>query len=349
MPKPSTVRNMPSSRFSSIRRTSSRVARHADVEVAVGGEDDAVVAARRLKFARAPLRRRAGCPAPPAVEPPASQPLDRLQDRRLLVARRGRQHEPRRAGVDHDRDAVLRAQLVHEQAERLLHQRQLVGGCIEPDDVDQEHEVARRQLAAVDRAAPGARSRTSRCSGCHGRRADLGRRRRTGARRAAPRVVVGEVVHQLLDAHRVARAGAARRVRKRRTLLYDARSTSTEKVERGSRGDGEERVVVDLLVLLAVGRFLLNAIFANPRPRHVHRGGAWTSWPMDSMTRGPVGPGSGGAEPEQRVVSSPGRSAPRAGRVGARRDASCGASRGILCPFAAVGRRNTVPWDAAGT
>lgn len=79
------------------------VARHADVEAAVGGGDHAVDAAVHARRARDPV----GEDEPLAAGGGAArlQPVDGGEDARLLVARRARGDEPRVAGVDHDRHA----------------------------------------------------------------------------------------------------------------------------------------------------------------------------------------------------------------------------------------------------
>ena len=58
-------------------------------------------------------------PAAPFVEPPASRPAERVADALACRARRRRQHDARRAGVDDDRDPIVaRAELVGEQRQR---------------------------------------------------------------------------------------------------------------------------------------------------------------------------------------------------------------------------------------
>ena len=89
-------------------------------------EDDAVDAALDEVLARR-RRRRARCPAPPFVEPPACEPVERREDRRPCarpasaaapgpLARR-RRRSPR---------GRSRASCSTSSAQRLLHQRQLV-------------------------------------------------------------------------------------------------------------------------------------------------------------------------------------------------------------------------------
>ena len=86
----------------------------------------------------------------------------------FCAARRGRQHEPRRARVDDERDAILRPQLVHEQPKRRLEQRQLVGALIEPDTSIRNTRLLGGSASAVDRRAREARRARAGASGFHG-------------------------------------------------------------------------------------------------------------------------------------------------------------------------------------
>ncbi len=94
------------------------VARHADVEVAVGGEDDAVrAAADEVLFGDA-----VGELYPRAAVGRAARlkPLDRRDYFSLAVAGRRGQREPARAGVGDDGHAVARPQLVGERPQGRL-------------------------------------------------------------------------------------------------------------------------------------------------------------------------------------------------------------------------------------
>ena len=115
------------------------------------------------------------------------EPLDRVEDRRR-VARRGvdGSTRPGVAGVDDDRDAVLRAVSVRRQhRQRRFHQRQLVRLDHRAGDVDQEHEVARRRCGSASIRRACRPTRASRCVAFHGHARDLGRHRERRARRAA--------------------------------------------------------------------------------------------------------------------------------------------------------------------
>ena len=76
--------------------------------------------------------------------------FERGQNLLLVIAGRGRQRQAGGAGIDHDRDAIVLAQLLDEQAHRLLDQRQLVRRLHRTGDVDQENQVACRPLLVSD-------------------------------------------------------------------------------------------------------------------------------------------------------------------------------------------------------
>ena len=175
----------------------------ADIEIAVGGQDDAV---------RALLDEVAGghvigeLDAGPAVGRAArAQLLDRRENLRLVQARGGREDQPRGAGVDDHRDLVVLAELLDQALQAPLHQRELVGLLHRAGDVDEEHEVAGGPAGLVDRlrgdpdprqAVPGI-PRAAGDLDMHGEGVRAG-----GGRRG---VVIGEVVEQLLDADGVLR------------------------------------------------------------------------------------------------------------------------------------------------
>ena len=73
-------------------------------------------------------------PAPPLVEPPDSSSLERVEDLGLLPARRGRQHQPGRPRVDHDRHAVVLAEVAHHRPQAPTSAAgSLFGSVIEPE------------------------------------------------------------------------------------------------------------------------------------------------------------------------------------------------------------------------
>ena len=162
------VRKMSRCRFSSISFCSSSIDRDADVEVAVGGEDHAVVAVLD-EVLLAPLCTPARSRRAPAVEPPACRRVERGEDRRLVGAGGRRQHDARRAGVDDDGHACPRraaGRRAGGSADLISGSRS--GGCHRAGDVEQEDEVVRRHLPLVEIAAPGCRCAAGGASVFHG-------------------------------------------------------------------------------------------------------------------------------------------------------------------------------------
>ena len=172
--------------------------RDADVEIAVGGQDDAIRPVLDEVLggdvigeldARAAVGRAA-----------ALQLIDRREDLRLLDARRRREDQARGPGIDDDRDPVVLAELLDQPLQAPLDQRQLVRLLHRAGDVDQEDEVAGRPLGLVDRPGGDPDPRQP-VIGVPGTARDLdvhGERVRAGFRWRG--IVVGEVVEQLLDA-----------------------------------------------------------------------------------------------------------------------------------------------------
>jgi hypothetical protein len=190
------------------------VAGQADVEVAVGREDDAVDAV--LHEVLAGLRVGEGDAGAAVGRAAGLEALQRVADRLLLVAGGRREHEAGRAGVHDDRDAVLGVHVVDQAHEAVLEQRQLVLLGHRARHVDQEHEVAR--LADAERQHLALQADLHELVAVRPRA-----RRDLGADRERPvvgrlRVVVVEVIDQLLDAHGRG-GGSVLSCRYRRTLL----------------------------------------------------------------------------------------------------------------------------------
>ena len=141
-------------------------------------------------------------PSAPAVEPPA-QRLSSARDDLGLVGRLGRlEHDAGRAGIGDDRHGVVGAELVDQQREGALEQRQLVGLVHRARGIEQEDEVAR--LVLGDRGLIALDADVEQLGlGVPRRRIDRDGRleRRLGDCRAG--IVVVEIVDQLLDAHGV--------------------------------------------------------------------------------------------------------------------------------------------------
>ena len=151
MPTPSTDRNTPLDALLFDEADERILAGDADVEVAVGGEDDAIdAAAHELLAGRTVGQLDPLC----AVGRPACLEVgDRLVDPCLLVARGRRQHEPTRTRVDDDGDAIASGERVDQHAQTVAHERQLVGRVHRSRDVNQEHQIARRRVLLAQFAA----------------------------------------------------------------------------------------------------------------------------------------------------------------------------------------------------
>ena len=174
---------------------------NADVEVAVGGEDDAVDALGDEVLAG--LRVGEGDAGPAVGRPAGLEVVDRTEDRLLVGAGGRRQHQARGAGVGDHRDPVAGVHVLDQQAQASAQQRQLVGRTHRARDIDQEHEVARPDLGdRYDLALHADLHELVR--GVPWTRPDLGVDRE-GAAVGRLLVVVVEVVDQLLGAHGVDR------------------------------------------------------------------------------------------------------------------------------------------------
>ena len=194
-------------------------------------------------------------PAPPAVEPPACSRPRAARIFVLLVAAGAGQHEAFAAGVDDDRHAVVLAQLAGELLQAVDHQRQLVRLVHRAGDVDQEHEVRLGPLVAVHLAALDADAHEA-VLGRPGAAGDFD----VGGEGADScvlssswgRVVVVEVVDQLLDPHGV---GRRQRVHLHEELPHVGVGGRVDVDRKG--GDGraafglDERVFDDARVLVA--------------------------------------------------------------------------------------------------
>jgi len=172
----------------------------AHVEIAVGGEEDAVHPVLDEALPRdfvGQLEPRAACGRAARL-----QLIERGADQALVVGRW--KDQPRRAGIDHDRDTVLGFQFLSQSHQCGLDEGQLVRIVHRARDVDEEHEVRRgaagaRQVVAAQADAQQAGFGVPRGDRHVGRHAE---------RRLAlfgQWIVVAEVVDQFLGAHRVSR------------------------------------------------------------------------------------------------------------------------------------------------
>ena len=116
---------------------------NAHVEIAVGGEQDAVDAVADIGALGGLVGLLDGVFAGGGAACP--QAVERGEDFLPLVARGGRQHDLVAVGIGNEGDAVLGAGLVREGAEGVFHHRQFVAAIHGAGHVHQEHEVGRRQ------------------------------------------------------------------------------------------------------------------------------------------------------------------------------------------------------------
>ena len=218
----------------------------ADVEVTIGGQQDAIDAAfdqvlARLLVgqldARLPCRRTTG-----------AELIDGRTDLRLVAAGRGIEHHLAVTGIGDQRDAILRAQLLDQQFQGALHHRQAFTAMHRAGHIHQEYQVGRRQLlnAAIRRLDGDAQQARLRIPRRH-RQFSADAERRIALRQ---RVGVGKVVDQFLQTHGVLRwqlpaIEEAPHVGVATGINIDA--------EGGHRrlGDSENRVIGVGLILLA--------------------------------------------------------------------------------------------------
>ena len=194
-------------------------------------------------------------PSAPAVEPPAPS---RSRAARILwrSSHRGRlQDRARVAGVGDDGDRVLGLQAVEEELHGAHHQRQLVGRVHRTRDVEQEDQVAARHFLGIEIVALDA-DVDQLVAGLPGAgRHDHAGREGPGAL-GRQRIVVVEVVDQLLDAH-----GVLLRHHAAIQLAPHEGVGSRVDVDREGRdrvlGDPLDRVLCDRLELVAADVFVV--------------------------------------------------------------------------------------------
>ncbi len=219
-----------------------------DVEVAVGGEDDAVVPGR--------------LEVPPGHvvgqldsfgaggRAPRLQAVEGGEDLLLVASRGGGEHQPGGPGIDHDGHPVLRPEAGHHELEGALHQRQLVRFIHRAGDIEQEHQVAGGQLLGIE-VLPLEPHQEQLVLGVPGAGAPLeGHREGVAVGRLG--IVVREVVDELLHPDRV---GGGQGV-----LVEEAPDVAVARrvdVDREGRervaGRLQEPVLVDTVIFLAGG------------------------------------------------------------------------------------------------
>jgi hypothetical protein len=211
------------------------IRRDTDVEVAVGGEDDAVDAV--LEEAGLRLLVSQDDAAAAVGRALRVENIDGPADRVLRAARRGREQQLGAPRVGDDADAVLRGEFVDQQPQRLLDERQAIFGRHRTGGVDEEDEVAGGHVLLVDRLGAEADAQQV----VLGLPGAGGQFQREGDGLAVLRrgVVVVEVIEEVGDAH-----GILRR------QLPGVEAGAGVGVGGGvhGAGDGRERVVLDQLV-----------------------------------------------------------------------------------------------------
>ncbi|MNO71084.1 hypothetical protein D3C76_619870 [compost metagenome] len=237
-----------------------------DVEVTVGGQQDAVDAVLDEAFLRHLVghfdTRGAGSGTARA------ELVDGRTDLRLFTAGGRLQHHPRLAGIDHQGDAILLAQAIHQQFEGALHQGQPLAAIHRAGHIDEEHQVGRRQFRDTTVAGPNADAQQARLR--------VPRRWRqfgSNAERRAiggQRIVVGEIVDHFLQAHCAFRRQAA--------FVEDASDVSVAAgidvdAEGGNRRfrHGVHGVLRQVLVLLAGHVAVAALLHIRHRRRSDHR------------------------------------------------------------------------------
>ena len=95
-------------------------------------------------------------PAPPLVEPPACEAVERAEDRAPCRSPDvDGSARPARAGVDDDRDAVALAELLDEQLQRALHAAAACcGSSIEPETSIRKTRLRGGRSSGGDLACP---------------------------------------------------------------------------------------------------------------------------------------------------------------------------------------------------
>ena len=177
------------------------LAGHPHVEVAVGCHDDAVHAALDVvALSHLVGKFEAALAVGRAV---GLQATHGTHDLTPLVAGHALAHQLLAARIGHDGDAVIGAKLVDEDLERLLEQVELVRRVHGPRHVDEKHQVA--ALGARHILSGGGKAQHQQLGlGIPRALPHRGAHREPLARRRC-RVVVVEVVDQLLDPHRTRR------------------------------------------------------------------------------------------------------------------------------------------------
>ncbi len=178
----------------------------ADVEIAVGGEDDAVDGVGIEVLFRQCVREFQALAA--GRRAASMQAVERVANGALIVAARGLKHGASGPRIDDDGDVVLLRQLLGEHAEAIEGERELVGTIHRPGDIDQQNEVQRRAFVVLDVVT--LQPDVDELAALRPRRRGDGNRCREWLFAAVGEgVVVVEIVDELFDPHRVLRRQSA--------------------------------------------------------------------------------------------------------------------------------------------
>ena len=268
----------------------------ADVEVAVGGQQDAVDAAVDVALARHPVGQLDAAGAGGAAA--GLQRVDGVRDARALGAGRGLEHHPGAAGIGHQRDPVLRAQPIHHQLQGRFQQRQLVRRVHRTRDIHQKHQIDRRQrlgreILALERDPQQQVAGVPRAGGEFG--VD-----RKGLRAGGARIVVREVVDHFLDPHRVLRRQLAGGQHAADVGVAAGIDVDAEGGHRIGGGQAH-RIVVEMLVALAVGELRRAERLRRGQYRLRHSEAADACFGVLARVRRRLPPGDGGVGRDRAV------------------------------------------------
>ncbi len=225
-----------------------RLVRDADIEVAVGGEDHAIDSALDEALGRHAVGELNARGAIGRTTSP--EPLDGVFDGFLPIASSRRQRNTALPGVHDDADPILGAKRVGEHDHGLLHQWKALLIGHRAGDVEQEGQIARRNLFLVN----GHRTKADEHEpvfGVPGSGADFGTDG-DWSTAARCRIIELEIVDQLFDPYRISRrelalAEESPHVRVRRRVHV--------------HGEGRERVLFDAVEATFPGSRAYEAVF----------------------------------------------------------------------------------------
>ena len=232
----------------------------AHIEVAVGGENDAV----DLVFREVLLGKLVGEREPLAAcgRAAGAQIFQRREDFGFLVARRRLQHDAGGARIDDDGNPVVLRHFVDQEFDGLFHQRQLVFRLHRTRHVKQQNDIGVGRLRGLKVEALDADMHQPRAFVPRRRRHPHGRReRRIGAFRL--RILIIEVIDIFLDPHRV----------RRRQHVVRGNIAAHHRIGGGVDigGEGRDRLLGHELHRIGIGLFILLGVLRRRRHRRRRR------------------------------------------------------------------------------